>query len=375
MTRVAIDVTSLLGPRTGVGTFTAELLARLSGRDDALDVTAFGLTWRGRHHLEAVMPPGVDNVRRPMAARPLRELWRRFDTPPVEWWTGPVDVVHGPNFVVPPTRRAARVVTVHDLTCVRFPEMCTSDVLQYPGLLRRAIRGGAWVHAVSDAVADEVIDHFGVAEDRIRVIPNGAPDAVDTTTIEHLRPVGRQLAGGERYVLALGTLEPRKDLPSLVAAFDHIARDDHDLRLVIAGPDGWGAEAVTAAIARATHHDRIVRLGWVDDDERDALLAGASVFAYPSRYEGFGLPPLEAAAHRCPVVATTVGALPEVLDDAAEWAAPRDVDALATALGAVLASPDRSQDLVTRGLARLRRYSWEATADAMVTLYRDLDDL
>ena len=310
-----------------------------------------------------------------MAARPLRALWRRFDAPPVEWWTGPVDVVHGPNFVVPPTRRAARVVTVHDLTCVRFPEMCTSDVLQYPGLLRRAIRGGAWVHAVSDAVSDEVIDRFGVAEDRIRVIPNGAPDAVDTTTIERLRPVGRQLAGGERYILALGTLEPRKDLPSLVTAFDHLARDDHDLRLVIAGPDGWGAESVTAAVTRATHRDRIVRLGWVDDDERDALLAGASVFAYPSRYEGFGLPPLEAAAHRCPVVATTVGALPEVLDDAAEWAAPRDVDALATALGAVLASPDRSQDLVTRGLARLRRYSWEATADAMVTLYRDVDDL
>ena len=128
-------------------------------------------------------------------------------------------------------------------------------------------------------------------------------------------------------------------------------------------------------MARATYRDRIVRLGWVADAERDALLAGASVFAYPSRYEGFGLPPLQAAAHRCPVVATTVGALPEVLDDAAEWAAPRDVDALATALSSVLTDPERAQDLVTRGLVRLRRFSWDATADAMVTLYRDTADL
>ena len=224
MTRVAFDATSLLGPRTGVGTFAAELLARLAGHD-GLDITAFGLTWRGRSHLEALTPPGIDHARRPMAARPLRELWRRVDAPPLEWWTGSVDVVHGPNFVVPPTRHAARVVTVHDLTCVRFPEMCTSDVLQYPDLLRRAIRGGAWVHAVSNAVAAEVVDHFAVPEGRIRVIPNGAPDAVDASTIERLRPIGRQRAGGERYILALGTLEPRKDLPSLVAAFDHLARD------------------------------------------------------------------------------------------------------------------------------------------------------
>ncbi len=375
MTRVAVDATSLLGPRTGVGTFTAELLTRLAGRDETLDVIAFGLTWRGRHRLDALTPPGVDSVRRPMAARPLRELWRRFEAPPVEWWTGPIDVVHGPNFVVPPTRGAARIVTIHDLTCVRFPEMCTSDVLQYPALLRRAIRGGAWVHAVSDAVADEVTDHFAVEEDRVRVIPNGAPGAATSAAVDRLRPAGRRLAGGARYVLALGTLEPRKDLPSLVAAFDHIARDEPDLRLVIAGPDGWGAEAVTAAVTRAAHRDRIVRLGWVDDHQRDALLAGASVFAYPSRYEGFGLPPLEAAAHRCPVVATTVGALPEVLGDAAQWAAPDDVDSLATALVAVLTSPERSHDLVTRGLARLRRYSWEATADAMITLYHDADHL
>ncbi|MCU0309427.1 MAG: glycosyltransferase family 4 protein [Acidimicrobiales bacterium] len=369
--RLAVDATPLLGPRTGVGTFTAEVLGHLAQKGPDLRVVAFGLTWRGRHDLTALTPPGVATVRRPMAARPLREAWRRFDVPPIEWWTGAIDVVHGPNFVVPPTRRAARVVTVHDLTCVRFPEMCTRDVLAYPALLRRAVARGAWVHAVSEAVGVEVVEHFAVPPDRVRVVPNGAPDALDVDRLAHLAPLGRATAGAERYVLALGTLEPRKDLPSLVAAFDVLAEHDDALRLVVAGPDGWGAQEVGRSIAAAAHRDRIVRLGWVDDHERSALLAGAAVFAYPSRYEGFGLPPLEAAAHRCPVVATTTGALPEVLGDAAEWSPPGDVDGLVEALRTVLERPGRADELVTRGLARLRRYSWDTTVEGLLTLYRD----
>src|SRR5699024_10433228 len=111
-----------------------------------LEVIAFGVTWRGRDELGPSMPAGIDVVGRPMAARPLRQAWRRADVPPIELWTGPVDVVHGPNFVVPPTRKAAELVTVHDLTCVRFPQLCTADTLEYPDLIRRAVRRGATIH-------------------------------------------------------------------------------------------------------------------------------------------------------------------------------------------------------------------------------------
>jgi len=372
--RLALDATSLLGPRTGVGTFTAQVLDQLCSDLSSVglaEIIAFGVSWNGRHQLGEHVPPGVTVIRRPMAARPMREMWRRADFPPIEWWTGAVDVVHGPNFVVPPSRRAARVVTVHDLTCVRFPEMCTRDALQYPALLRREIRTGAWVHAVSRFVADEIIERFDVAAERIRVVPNGAPAPVDQETLDRLAPLGHRLGGGDRFILALGTLEPRKDLPTLVAAFDRLATEDPALRLVVAGPDGWGAAAVTAAIARAHHGDRIIRLGWVSTADRDALLAGATVFAYPSRYEGFGLPPLEAAAHRCPVVATTVGALPEVLGDAAEWAPPGQADALADSLARVTGDPGRADQLVARGLERLGHYSWRRTATELAQLYRD----
>ncbi len=367
--RIALDTTSLIGARTGVGTFTAELVARLAV-DPSVEVSAFAVTRRGAGAMAAALPTGVRAVRRPMVARPLRWCWTRADRPPIEWWTGAVDVVHGPNFVVPPARRAAEVVTVHDLTCVRFPEMCTADVLQVPGLLRRALARGAWVHTVSESVAAEVVEAFSADPERVVTVPNGAPEPLAPGERERLAPEGRRVAGAERYVLALGTLEPRKDLPTLVRAFDLLADDDPDLRLVLAGPDGWGADQVSAAILAARHGDRVRRLGWVADGARRALLAGAAVVAYPSRYEGFGLPPLEALAAGTPVVATRAGALPEVLDDAAEWAEVGDPGSVAAALHTVLDDPERAAAIVTAGRRRLDTYSWDRTAAGLTDLYR-----
>lgn len=368
MLRLALDATPLLGPRTGVGAFCTEVLARLAQRDD-LEITAFAVTWRGRHSLGDVAPPGVRVVTRPLAARPARMLWRRSDLPPVEWWTGPVDVVHGPNAVVPPTRAAARVLTVHDLTAVHHPEMCTPDVLHYPEHIRRAVRGGAWVHTVSRFVGDEVIEVLGVPADRVVVIPNGPTEVADADPI-----VGRALAGADRYLLFLGTIEPRKDLPLLVRAFDEVTERDPDLRLVLAGPDGWGVAELERALVDAHHADRVVRLGWVGDDARAALLRGAAALVYPSRYEGFGLPVLEANACGLPVVATSAGSIPEVAGGSAALVPPADAAALAAALHRVLDDDRYATELAARGLANVGRYSWDATTDALADLYRELAD-
>jgi glycosyltransferase involved in cell wall biosynthesis len=304
-----------------------------------------------------------------MAAQPLRQLWRRADWPPIEWWTGPVDVVHGPNFVVPPSRRraATELATVHDLTCVRFPELCTRDTLQYPDLIRRALRRGAHLHTVSQFVADEIVEVFAVEPARVHVVPNGI-DPIG----EGDAAAGRARAGADRYVLAVGTIEPRKDLPLLVDAFDQVAAIDTDVRLVVAGQDGWGSGAFDAALERAHHRDRVVRPGFVDDRTRADLLAGAAVFAYPSKYEGFGLAPLEAMAAGTPVVATRAGALPEVLADGARFVAPGNAAELAEALHSVLDDAGERDRLVNAGRARARHFSWDACADGVVNLYRRL---
>lgn len=365
--RLAVDATPLLGARTGVGAFVAGLLRALAGRPN-LAVTAYGVTWRGRGHLVTAVPAGVEVCPRPMAARPLRQAWSRGRAP-VEWWTGAVDVVHGTNFVVPPTRRAAAVVTVHDLTSLHYPELCDAATLAYPALLRSAIARGAFVHAVSQFVADEAVTHLGADPARTGVVYSGVPAVGAGDPVR-----GRQLAGSGHYVLALGTIEPRKDLPSLVQAFDTIAADRPELALVLAGPEGWGAEALHRAIAGARHRQRIIRLGWVGDADRAGLLGGATVLAYPSRYEGFGFPPLEAMAAGVPVVATAAGALPEVLGDAAALVPVGDGDALAGALASLLDDAERRAALITAGHQRVKAYGWDRCADGLMQLYRRAAD-
>jgi glycosyltransferase involved in cell wall biosynthesis len=359
--RVAVDLTSLLDRLTGVGVFVRDLTTHLATRPD-VSLTGYAVTWRGRHRLADVAPPGVAIVDRPMAARPLHELWRRIDHPRIDHWIGRHDAVWGPNYVVPPTRAGA-LVTVHDLTTVHYPELADGFTLAYPDLVRRAIGRGAWVHTPSAFVRDEVIAHFGAEPDRVVAIPHGvATPPAAACSGRGSRGEGARLAGGGRYVLAVGTVEPRKDLPTLVAAFDALARDDPQLRLVIAGADGWGAEALTRAIAAARHGDRVVRPGWVDDAGRAALLREATVFAYPSRYEGFGLPPIEAMAAAVPVVATRAGSLPEVCGDGADLVPPQDPEALAAALGRVLADPAHRAALVERGHRVAAGYDWDVTA-------------
>lgn len=361
--RVALDATPLLGPRTGVGAFTAELLDRLAVRPQVA-VKAYGVTWRGRRDLPGVVPSGVHACRRPMAARPLWWSWRQVSFPPLEWWTGPVDVVHGTNFVVPPALGAALVVTVHDLTSLHHPELCEPATLVFPELIRRAIDRGAWVHAVSRFVAEEVVADLGADPARVVAIHSGVPMVAPARHGD-----GRRLAGADRYVLALGTVEPRKDLPLLVSAFDAIAADRSDARLVIAGPDGWGSEALRTALGATHHRSQIIRLGWVDDAQRAGLLADATVLAYPSRYEGFGFPPLEAMAAGVPVVATSVGALPEILGAAAMFVAPGDVDSLASALARLMDDEALWTARRAAGLCKVKDYDWDRTTDALVNLY------
>jgi glycosyltransferase involved in cell wall biosynthesis len=256
------------------------------------------------------------------------------------------------------------VVSVYDLGFVRYPTFVNSDTLDYPELLRRAVRRGAWVHTTSDFVRDEVIETFSVPAERVvRVYPGIPP-------IHGGDPArGRTLAGVDRYVLAIGTIEPRKNFPGLVRAFDALAARDPDVVLAVAGGRGWGADEFDAAVAAAHHRDRVRTFGYVSSEDRADLLAGASVLAYPSHYEGFGFPPLEAMAAGVPVVTTRAGAVPEVVGDAALVVDVDDDDALADALQRVLDDDARRHDLVARGHARHQVFSWTQTVDELVALY------
>jgi glycosyltransferase involved in cell wall biosynthesis len=366
---VGVDATPLLGQPTGVGVFCAGALSGLASLPQ-IDVSAFAVSWRRRHQIAGLVPDGVSTRQRAMPARPLHASWARFSRPPVEWFIGGHDVVHGTNFVVPPTRGAARVMTVHDLTVLLYPELCDPPTLAYPDLIRRAAGEGAWVHTPSQFVADQAVAELGLDPARVRAVHHGIP----------LPPVGASPSaaapfplpkGCRRYLLAVGTIEPRKDYPLLVSAFGAVAASRPDVALVIVGGDGWGVERYLEAVRASPARARIVRPGYVSNTALAAALRHASVLVYPSRYEGFGFPPLQAMAAGVPVVATAAGAVPEVVGDGALLTAPGDSDGLAAALiGALDGGPDIDA-VVERGRRRSDQFSWRACAEGLAVLYAD----
>jgi glycosyltransferase involved in cell wall biosynthesis len=362
MIRLAFDGTPLLGPRSGVGELVSGIAPELARRPE-LEIVAYAVTLRGRHDLAAHLPPGVRAATRTYPARLVRQAWLRSEQPRIERWTGAVDVVHATNYVAPPTK-AAEVVSVYDLGFVRYPELVEADALDYPELLRRAIRRGAWIHTTSDFVGEEIAATFPIATERVVRVYPGIPE---TRRGDAAR--GRALVGAARYVLAIGTIEPRKNFPMLVRAFDAVAADDPELVLVIAGARGWGADDFDDALTAARHRARVRTPGYVSAEDRRDLLAGASVLAYPSRYEGFGFPPLEAMAAGVPVVATRAGAIPEVVGGAAHLVASDDTDAFAGALHTVLTDDAVRHDLVHRGNGRHDAFSWSTAAAGLVALY------
>jgi glycosyltransferase involved in cell wall biosynthesis len=365
---VGFDATPLLGRPTGVGAFCAGALGGLSTRSD-LHMSAYAVSWRRRRGIDALVPVGVGTSQRSMPARPLHAAWAHLRVPPLEWFVGGVDVVHGSNFVVPPTRRAARVVTVHDLTVSLFPELCDAPTLAYPALIRRAVAEGAWVHTPSEYVAGEVVAELGVDPARVRAVHHGVPELPEPSGDGVPRiPLP---AGCDRYVLAVGTIEPRKDYPLLVRAFESVSADRPDVALVIVGSDGWGSEGFADALSASPVRDRVVRPGYVDDRALAAVLRGAAVLAYPSKYEGFGFPPLQAMAAGVPVVATAAGAVPEVVGDGAWLVDPGDADALAGRLVHAVDGGTEVEALVARARTRSAMFTWDRCAAGLADLYRD----
>lgn len=361
--RVAVDGTPLVGERTGIGHFTADLIDHLAARDD-MEVVAYAVTWRGRHQFAKLLPDGVRAGTAPIPARVARAVWERTPHIKIERWTGPIDVVHATNFVGPPAT-APVLLTVHDLGFMLHKEWAWGDALGYPEWVATALKRGAHVHVPSDYVGEQAREVFGLPPERVTRVHLGlGPIAKGTAD------AGRDLAGAESYVLALGQIEPRKNFPGLVRGFDTFAAAHPDVHLVVAGPDGVDRPAFEDAVAAAKHGDRVRWIKYVPNNARGDLLAGAAAFAYPSRYEGFGFPPLEAMRAGVPVVATKTGSLPEVLGDAAVLTPVEDDDALAAALDRVVSDDALRAELVRRGRDQAANFAWPRAVEEFAALYK-----
>ena len=367
---VAIDVTPLLGARSGIGNAVGEIITALNALEAAPELVPFTLSLRART-MRADVPSNTRFV--PWPARALLRSWARSDLPRLDRWLRPAAVIHATNYLAPPSALPT-LLSVYDCSFVRFPELCTPEVRALVPLVRRSIRRGVTVHTSSEFVATEIEELFGPglrSAGRLIVIPLGVPRLGD---VARMPPALHAAIGGFPFVLAIGTLEPRKNLAHLISAFGLLAATDPDLRLVIAGRDGPARPAVDAAIARlpTAVRTRVLLAGHVDDAARRALLDAAAVLAYPSIYEGFGFPLLEAMTANVPVVAARAGSIPEVAGDAALLVEPTDDRGLAEALQRVLTDDATRTELIARGHDRLGAFSWQETARAFASCYRKL---
>jgi len=361
--RVALDARPLTTSRAGVATYCRGLL-------HGLETEAAGM----RVLLYAKEPPPLDLTLgssmcwRAMPAR----LWLPL-TVPSALRAGRIDVFHGTNHMIPPLCPIPTVMTVHDLSALTMPQHHTwrNRLLSVPQMLLSLHRATRLI-AVSQATAADLARVPGIDAERIRVIPEAAAPGLTPALPEQVRELIARLRLPTTFFLFLGALEPRKNVVTLVRALGQLhSAGDNRAQLVIAGAAGWRNDNVRAEVHRLGLASVVHFVGYIAPGDLPALYGAAMAFVYPSLFEGFGLPPLEAMACGTPVITSNTTSLPEVVGDAAVQVDPLDVEALAGALARVTGDAGLRAELRARGLERAGQFTWEKTARQTLRVYHE----
>ncbi len=374
--RIGIDYTAAVRQRAGIGRYTRELvgaLLGLGGRDGILrhQYILFAATGGLKPETWNLEPETDVRVRTiPLSDEWLARLWHRARLPiPVEVITGPLDLFYSPDFVLPPTLpRTRTLLTVHDLSFLRYPDHFVPKLVRYLSrVVPRSVARADRVLADSEATRADLVRLLGTPAEKVEVLYSG----VDARFRPEPRPGERERLrtryglGQQPYVLAVGTLQPRKNYVRLIRAFASLRSDD--IQLAIAGGRGWLYQEVLTEAEK--HADRVRMMGFVEETDLPALYRGATLFAFPSFYEGFGLPVLEAMACGVPVVCSNGSSLPEVAGEAALLVDPHDEQGLAEALRRVLEDEELRQEMVARGLEQAARFTWERAARQLLATF------
>jgi len=364
-------------PVTGVGYAAIFQIQALLRRGADINYRAFATGDRqGKAVLRSELPE-IEHQFVLTHARLLKyALWTRLGWPPVEWITGDVAIAHNLCHQMPATRRALRLVTIHDLSFLRVPETHTKRTVEVQTrLLRQCARDADALIAVSEHCKRELVEVMGVNPEQIYVVPNGVRlEEFETPFDVAAHSALKARLGLTRdYFIQLGTLEPRKNVERLVEAYQRVRQQRSEMpQLVFVGKLGWKSDAIVESIRAAQGDGGVIHAGYLRRDEAVLLLRGARACLYPSLYEGFGLPVLEAMAAGTPVLTSTVSALPEVVGETGLLVDPCNTESIASAICLLLDEEPAVRARANAARLRARGMTWDESAAQLERVYRDL---
>jgi glycosyltransferase involved in cell wall biosynthesis len=386
MLRITIDTSPILPRPSGIGFYVVQLLAQLTELvvEEALEKTIaleplYQISLKNAIRGNFAAPPALQqypNLRYfplPVKITNLFVQYPKLFLPWFESACGFGDIFHGTNYTVFPLRHSRKVITIYDLTFIKYPHYSNAIVQAYADRVRQCLRWTDLILTISESSKRDIMEYLGFPADRIIVTPLASRYSVADAQKAEVAP---KIAGydlSQPYILFVSTIEPRKNILGLIEAFDHLKQTQKiPHNLVLVGQKGWLYESIFDRIERSAHRDSIHHLDYLTDDQVADFYRYADVFVYPSHYEGFGLPVLEAMTLGCPVICSNNSSLPEVAGDAAILVEADDAMAIADGIGRVVGDRALRQDLVDRGLRQAQGFTWRDTAVRTLGAYRSL---
>ncbi len=376
--RIGIDVTAAVTQGGGIGRYTRELVGAALQLDRDSQYRLFHAKMPASPPVPIPIPVAENAILcpAPVTDKWLYRLWYRLRLPlPAQWITGGLDLFHSPDFTLPPIQgNIPTLLTVHDLSFVHFPETFTPTLVNFlNGVVPRSVARATHILADSQATKRDLMALWNVPVEKITVLLCGVNDRFQPVTDDHALATVRAKyrLGDAPYLLSLGTIHPRKNYQMLIRAFKPIA-DAYPHNLIIGGGKGWLYEPVFAEIEAQGLSDRVRFIGFADDADLPALYSAAILFLFPSLYEGFGLPLLEAMGCGVPTVSSNASSLPEVAGNAARQLSPHASHQWTTVIAQLLDDPERRAKMVSAGFLQARRFSWERAARQLLGIYQRL---
>jgi len=372
---IGIDCNPIMNKKTGVGNYMHNLLLELAKIDKTNSYTLFFYSLRNLDITKA----GQYNFKykKTVSLRIPRLLldffWNNLRFPPIEFFIGRVNIFHG-NFYLPPMKKGVNgIITIYDMSFFDCPEFHTKATQRFRSKVLKSHYIASKIVTISDFSKSEILKYINIPEEKIEVIYPGVSLPTEVKLKRNEDDILKKYSLSKKYILYVGTIEPRKNLEGLIKAYKLLLSDDkykNKYDLVIVGKLGWKYETFFKTLENLDLQDKVKRLGYIPDEELPAIYKHTSLFVYPSIYEGFGLPVLEAMAYGVPVITSNISSLPEVAGDAALLINPYNYKEIRDGIADILSTEQLKSQLIARGKDRVKKFPWRKTAEKTLEIYK-----